>query len=61
MHCPICGKKVDDFATCDTDKPFTAFDPIEGLNAWSAYDVPKRVLCYNGGATVHFETPNGLT
>lgn len=58
-HCPICNQKVDEFAECRTDKPFTAYDPMEGINAWGAFDMPKEIVCYNGGHVVHFKYPGG--
>lgn len=57
-QCPICRTEIDLYAECRTAKPFTAYDPIEGLNAWSAYDVPKETVCYReGGEYIHFRTP----
>lgn len=52
-HCPLCKERITDFATCHADEPFTAYDPFEGLLAWSAYTVPKELLCFDG-TWVHF-------
>lgn len=56
-HCPVCKVKVDCYDECNTDKPFTAYDVLEGLNAWGAASVPKEVVCYTGGELIHFTTP----
>lgn len=52
-HCPMCKEKVDSFATCRADEPFTAKEPMEGLEAWGTYDTPKELLCLDG-TYVHF-------
>lgn len=52
-HCPMCKKKVDSYTTCRADEPFTAKEPIEGLEAWGAYSVEKELLCFDG-TYVHF-------
>jgi len=52
-HCPICNERVDSFATCRTDEPFTSYSPIEGMRAWGAYDLRRTIVCYSG-AYCHF-------
>jgi len=53
MECPICKKEVTVFYQAHTNKPFTAYDPEEGLTIWGPYDVPKKVICENE-RFVHF-------
>lgn len=58
-HCPLCLQAVGEFATCQTDRPFVAKDPMDGLTAWGAATLPKEILCYAGGRIVHFKYPSG--
>ena len=53
MECPICKKQVRFFYKANTDKPFTSYDPMEGLTVWGPYDVSKKVICKNK-RFVHF-------
>lgn len=52
-HCPLCKEKIDSFATCRASEPFTAKEPVEGLEAWGTYDNPKELMCFDG-KYVHF-------
>lgn len=52
-HCPMCKEKIDSFATCRADEPFTAKEPMEGLDDWGAYSAEKELLCFDG-KYVHF-------
>ena len=54
-QCPICLLPVSDYSEVRTDKPFTAYNPFEGLNAWGAYSIPKQTLCFKGGQIIHFK------
>ena len=54
MECPICRKDVASFHKANTNKPFTSYDPIEGLTVWGPYSAPKIVLCENK-RFVHFQ------
>ena len=56
-HCPMCKEPIDEFAECRTAEPYMAYNPMEGLSAWGAYDVPKETVCYTGGKWIHFRTP----
>ena len=43
LRCPVCGVELE--ARCsDSPEPFTAYDPMIGLEAYGAYSVPKEVL-----------------
>ena len=44
MICPGCNNEVMDVVECDTDNPFTAYNPMDGLTAWGAYSVQKELL-----------------
>jgi hypothetical protein len=46
--CPGCGKEFDTLYRVHTrkDEPFIGLDPIEGLEAYSAYWVEKTVICH---------------
>lgn len=55
-NCPMCNAKIS-YAECETTRPFTAYSPMEGLNAWGAADMPKEAVCYSGGEYIHFRTP----
>jgi len=44
-RCPICGKTVKKiFMVYGTLEPFTAIDPLEGLQAYAPYSVEKELL-----------------
>lgn len=55
--CPGCGKIVTEILQSSMEKPFTAYDPIEGLRLWGPYSAPKGKVCRwveNGKWRVHF-------
>lgn len=48
MKYPSCQQEVSDIVACDTEQPFTAHNPWDGLNAWAPADVPKELLHVSG-------------
>jgi len=54
MKCPRCNQEIDGYAEVNTDRPFTATSPFEGLNAWGPFSAEKVIRCRHG-QYVHFE------
>lgn len=54
LHCPTCGKKVDDNYQVPETEPFTATNPMLGLQVWGPYSSEKTILC-QGRTWVHFK------
>ena len=62
MQCPICHKEVENvFEVHGTLEAFTALDPLEGLEAYSAYSAEKTLLHETKGNPniVHIRFPDG--
>jgi len=54
IHCPTCGKKVFDTHEMPETEPFTATNPMHGLEVWGPYSAKKTILC-QGRTWIHFQ------
>jgi len=43
LRCPVCGRELE-VKCSDSPEPFTAYDPMVGLEAYGAYSAEKEVL-----------------
>jgi len=43
LRCPVCGRELE-VRCSDSPEPFTAYDPMVGLEAYGAYSAEKEVL-----------------
>ena len=46
--CPACGEHITEYTEVDTEAPWTALNPREGLYAWGAYSADKKILHVSG-------------
>lgn len=55
IYCPTCGKQVQQTYQVPETEPFTATDPMLGLQVWGPYSAEKTILC-QGRTWIHFQT-----
>ncbi len=53
MKCAKCGFECESFARVKCSRPFTAYNPMEGLNAWGPWSAEKQIIC-QVGQYIHF-------
>jgi len=61
IKCPVCGKELE-VRCSDSPEPFTAYDPMIGIEAYGAYSAEKEVLHefeLDGFRVLHLQFANG--
>lgn len=52
-NCPICGKEVGAYHELPFDKPYTHYNPFDGIMIYGAFSAPKETLCFENNF-LHF-------